>query len=377
MDSPLVSAHSLVILLLTFLPRQELKDSCCVLLASFLDPDYVTTPWRTRWKSPAALSRFLNHGRWSLRDAIREIHCLLLTRLKPPSGRGRPPLLQVVLDLTSLAKSGHFSRYRRWLFPYHRDRGLHLVVLYLVLPNRARIPWSLRIYRGKRYASAPQLGIALLRALPPILSRRFQIQVLADAGFCSREFLQAVHDLHWPAVVGIGKQRLRRDGRTVGQLARPGQQCYLRNWPHPVWISWRLHQGPNGVWKKHYWLSTRPLSAAGINVWAARRWQIEGFFRVAKQRFSLGQCRQQYVRGLFTWLLLVWVAYLLTYWAALSTQPQAEWPDWVAAATLVLRTLFLPLLLTWLERRRRELEQWSLTHTVLDLPLGPSLCLLS
>jgi hypothetical protein len=73
MDSPLVSAHSLVILLLTFLPRQELKDSCCVLLASFLDPDYVTTPWRTRWKSPAALSRFLNHGHWSIRDAIREM----------------------------------------------------------------------------------------------------------------------------------------------------------------------------------------------------------------------------------------------------------------------------------------------------------------
>ena len=114
MDSALVSAHSLVILLLTFLPHQELKDSFCVLVASFLDPDYVTTPWRTRWKSPAALSRFLNHGHWSIREAIRQVR--------------RPPLLQVVLDLTSITKTGHFPRYRHWLFPYHKVRGLHLVV---------------------------------------------------------------------------------------------------------------------------------------------------------------------------------------------------------------------------------------------------------
>ena len=54
-----------------------------------------------------------------------------------------------MIDLTTLEKVGKFANLDNLVRVYNHKKGLHIVVLYLVLGNW-RIPWSFRIYRGKR-----------------------------------------------------------------------------------------------------------------------------------------------------------------------------------------------------------------------------------
>lgn len=74
---------------------------------------------------------------------------------------------------------------------YHGKRGLHLVVLYLVV-ERWRIPWSFRVWRGKNTPSPAQLGLRLVRNLPKALTNHFQVMLLADTAFGSGEFLHSI-----------------------------------------------------------------------------------------------------------------------------------------------------------------------------------------
>lgn len=72
--------------------------------------------------------------------------------------KGRRPMLQVIIDLTTLEKRGKFKAFEKLVRVYHGKRGLHLVVLYLVV-GHWRLPWSFRIYRGKDTASPAQRRI--------------------------------------------------------------------------------------------------------------------------------------------------------------------------------------------------------------------------
>jgi hypothetical protein len=47
--------------------------------------------------------------------------------------RGRRPHLQVILDLTTLEKRGKFKAFNELVRVFDRKRGVHLVVLYLVV----------------------------------------------------------------------------------------------------------------------------------------------------------------------------------------------------------------------------------------------------
>ncbi|MEL7500854.1 MAG: hypothetical protein AAFN18_00115 [Cyanobacteria bacterium J06554_6] len=73
----------------------------------------------------------------------------------------RPPShipIRLLIDLTTLEKTGkftHLSSQREgsdspdpWVRMLNGKRGLHLVVLY-VLVGDWRIPWSFRVWRGK------------------------------------------------------------------------------------------------------------------------------------------------------------------------------------------------------------------------------------
>ena len=65
---------------------------------------------------------------------------------------------------------------------YHRKKGLHIVVMYLVVGNW-RFPWSFRVYRGKDTPSPSKLAQKLLNTLPSILVKRFKLLVLGDTAF--------------------------------------------------------------------------------------------------------------------------------------------------------------------------------------------------
>ncbi|MBH8566309.1 IS701 family transposase, partial [Nostoc sp. CENA67] len=88
------------------------------------------------------------------------------------SGKGRKPFLQVIIDLTTLEKRGKFQEFSDLIRVYNGKRGLHLVVVYLVI-GKCRIPWNFRVWRGKGTPSPAQLGLKLVQGLPKILTERF------------------------------------------------------------------------------------------------------------------------------------------------------------------------------------------------------------
>ena len=88
------------------------RTSFKVLLGLFLKGDGRPQPHHAQSKSPAALSRFLNHYRWNARHLIRQTrHAALQSLLRYYcTRRGRRPRLLVMVDLTTLEKSGHFTQ---------------------------------------------------------------------------------------------------------------------------------------------------------------------------------------------------------------------------------------------------------------------------
>ncbi len=84
---------------------------------------------------------------------------MVLKQILSESRRGRRPILQVIIDLTTLEKRGFFKAEEELVRVYHGKRDLHLVVLYLVV-GQWRVPWSFRVYRAKDTPSPAQRRIA-------------------------------------------------------------------------------------------------------------------------------------------------------------------------------------------------------------------------
>jgi hypothetical protein len=130
------------------------------LFGLFLAPAGHPLPQHSQLKSAGALSRFLNPYGWLTRKVICSVQSWVLEQLSAWAPQGRRPHLQLIVDLTTLEKTGKFQQLPGLVRWYNRKRGLHLVVLYLVV-GRWRIPWSFRIYRGKGSATPVQLALAL------------------------------------------------------------------------------------------------------------------------------------------------------------------------------------------------------------------------
>ncbi len=102
---------------------------------------------------------------------IRAVRKAALQQILSYPQVGRKPTLQVILDLTTLEKAGKFKEFNHLIRVYNGKRGLHVVLLYVVV-GRWRVPWAFQVYRGKDTPSPAQLGWRLLRRLPKILTQR-------------------------------------------------------------------------------------------------------------------------------------------------------------------------------------------------------------
>jgi len=107
---------------------------------------------------------------WSTRSIIRVIRSYILNLILSQTTKGRKAILQVMLDLTTLEKVGNFPHLNNLVRVYNHKKGLHIVVMYLVIGNW-RFPWSFRIDRGKGTASPAQLAQKLLSNLPSNFTR--------------------------------------------------------------------------------------------------------------------------------------------------------------------------------------------------------------
>ena len=152
-------------------------------------------------------------------------------------------------------------------------------MMYLVA-GPLRLPWALRVWRGRGSRSACELAVALLRTLPSRLTRRFRVLVLADSGFGSVEFLEAVHALEFDVVVGMGRSRRTTDGRALPRL-RTGERVRLRGMSFPVTVARYRVRRREGL-ETRFVVATFVASGRTLSRWGRRRWRIEGFFKTAK-----------------------------------------------------------------------------------------------
>jgi hypothetical protein len=334
-------ARKLVYDLLNLMPSTHQRASLKTMLALFLRARGMALPEYAQRKSASALSRFLNLYDWPTRAAIRtlrrEVSKTLLERRKA----GRRPILRAIVDLTPLEKSGEFEGLGDLVRVLNKKRGLHLAILYVELDGW-RIPWGFRLWRGKGGASPGALALKLLRSLPRELTARHEVMVLADSAFCGVEFLRGVRRLGHHVVVGVRKDRLLADGtrlermgRRRGGERRGGEKAWLEGLEElPVYVAsyWLKRDGGR---ERRFVLSTKALSPKHIVRWGKRRWRIEGFFKTAKGRFSLDRFGQGTKLGVYRYLVLSLVAYLLAHWGYLS-QERAGLPRWGEAARTIL-----------------------------------------
>ena len=311
------------------------------LLGLFLEGQGFPLPEHCQTKSASAVSRFLNEYKWSTRQVIKAVRQAVLQQIRSQPRVGRRPTLQVILDLTTLEKVGKFKEFKHLIRIYNRKRGLHLVMLYIVV-GQWRVPWGFQVYRGKDTPSPVQLGLRLLRRLPKILTQHFEVLVLADTALGSNEFVTRVRQLKHHALVGVSCNRKLEDGRSLTQLYQRGQQVQLSGLNFPLSVSWYYFKRSDGKWKKRYILSTKALKASTNTYWGRRRWAIEGFFKTAKHKFGLHRFGQQTLLGVYRWLVLSLTAYLLAHWAHLHSGGDVL-PDWGEASQLALE-LLLPLM---------------------------------
>lgn len=286
METILAHAQELVYILLSLMPTQYQRDNLETMLGLFLEAQKHPLPQHSRAKSASALSRFLNIYPWSTRQLIRTTRDYVLKQILSQCPKGRRPMLQVIIDLTTLEKRGKFKPFEHLISVYNRKRGLHLVVLYLVV-GQWRVPWSFRVWRGKDTSSPAQLALKLLLGLPKSLTNHFQVMILVDTAFASMEFLHGIHKLKYHAITGGRCVRQLIDGRRLTDLHKRGIQVRLVSLKFPVSVSWYYLKRDHGFLEKRFVLSTKQLKPSTITWWGRRRWLLEGWFKTAKHRFGL------------------------------------------------------------------------------------------
>lgn len=362
MSAILSQAQALVSQLQTLMPSSYQQDSLQALLGLFLEGQGYPLPEHCQTKSASALSRFLNEYKWSTRQVIRAVRTAAIQQILCQPRVGRRPTLQVILDLTTLEKTGKFKEFKDLIRVYNGKRGLHVVMLYIVL-GQWRVPWAFQVYRGKDTPSPTQLGLRLVRRLPKILTGRFEVLVLADTAFGTNGFITSVRRLKHHALIGVRCDRKLENGRRLAHLHKRGQQVRLLGLKFSVHLSWYYLNRSDGKLEKRYILCTKALKGSTMNWWGRRRWSIEGFFKTAKHRFGLHRFGQQTLLGVYRWLVLSLTAYLLSHWVHLYSGGGAM-PDWGEAAQKALE-LLLPLmallpLLAELQRLRPLAKSYGL-----------------
>ena len=357
MNQILPQAEELLSTLKQLMPTLYQQETLESILGLFLQGQGHSLPHHCPTKSASAISRFLNHYQWSTRSLIRHVRSSILNLILSQRRTGRKPTLQVMLDLTTLEKVGNFPHLADLVRVYHHKKGLHIVVMYLVLGNW-RFPWSFRVYRGKGTPSPSQLAQKLLNNLPKILLRSFQIYVLGDTAFGTTKLINKIRgdSFKHHAIVGIPNTRTLQDGRKVSEIKTRGQQVYLNDLDIPVFLSW-VWLKRDGKRVQRFVISTKPMKGKTIARWGKRRWQIEGFFKTVKHRFSLHRFGQKTLLGVYRWLILSFVSYLLAYWVYLHLG-DSDNLDWFDSAQQALILLLPHILLLSLLNQLETVIPW-------------------
>jgi len=302
METIVENAQLLVYSLLGLMPSLYQRESLEAQLGLFLEAQGHPLPQHTQLKSASSLSRFLNQYVWSTLSVIRTTRKSVLQQIEahlPHLGS----TLYLLIDLTTLPKTGKFPALSTaipspaesddlsdsadaaasdpWVRVLNGKRGLHLVMLYLVI-GQWRVPWSFKIWRGKGHPSPNQLACKLLATVPRSLTCRFKtVVVLADTEFGTPKFTDAVQARQWRAVVGIKSDRKLSDGRSVKDLyrhAKRGAQVQVAGFACPLTLSWFWLKRADGKRELRFVASTHPYSGVYLVRLGRHRWAIVACF---------------------------------------------------------------------------------------------------
>jgi Transposase DDE domain len=310
----------------------DIQTSFDTLLHAFLNADGNPRPQTATAKSSSALSRMLNRYALPALALLRQSRAIIQQRLQTivPNSQKRRPSLELIIDLTTLEKTGAFQGLPLSFF--NEKYGLHLVVLYIVI-GRERFVWGVRIWRGQGQRSWVELALSMLRCLPTWLTSRFKCRVLAAAGFGSSTFITGCATLELPVVVGVACDRTTEQGIQLSALPVQGAMLWLNGCVVPVYVAWFKLIGKNGAFQWRYVVSTVAAQPRTIVRWGRRRWQVEAWFKTMKSRFGLDQFGQRTLKGVLRFFLLAFIAYLLVFWSwETRDTSHCEWPDWIDLA---------------------------------------------
>jgi hypothetical protein len=129
MTTILPQAQELLSSILSQMPTVYQQETLQSIIAMFLEGQGHSLPHHCLTKSESAISRFFNHYNWSTRSVIRFVRQHILHLILSLFPRGRKPTLQVIIDLTTLEKTGKFSELDNLVRIYHSQKGLHIVVM--------------------------------------------------------------------------------------------------------------------------------------------------------------------------------------------------------------------------------------------------------
>ena len=135
--------------------------------------------------------------------------------------------------------------------------------------------------------------------------------------------------------------RKLQDGRSLKQLyrtAKRGQQVRFEGISYPLTVSWFWLKRAEGKRELRFVVSTFPYSGVYLVRLGRKRWAIEGFFKTIKHRFGLHCFGQSTLLGVFRWLILSLIAYLLAHWIDQWSLPPVL--DWKVASDLARSILF-------------------------------------
>ncbi|WP_147363960.1 transposase [Deinococcus cavernae] len=349
--------------MLTACQRRQHQDTLAVVLSCFLAALGLTRFDHVGCKSPGAISRFLNHQQWNTRLLIRAMrnHALRAFQASLRGRRGRPPVIEIIVDTTSIAKEGEFADLEGWIHTLNRVRGLHLVVLY-VCCGELRLPWSFRIWRGKGQPSPNDLALKLVQQLPKeVRNRTRQLHFLADSGFSSVALLKGLTQLGMPFSVGMRKNRQTVEGQALHEITSQQRRVHLKGLPDlDLWVYWIWLPASkqNGQREQRFVITNRPRVPQVVRQFGRRRWKIEGLFKTLKSRFALGKFGQKTKQGVLRFLCLSFAAFLLCHLEFLDERASgAEQlaPDWGKLAQQVKHRLLGWVRLVEIEVERQQI----------------------
>ena len=113
--------------LLKVFPSRYQRETMEVVLGLFLEANGKPLPTYSKMKSESAISRFFNKYNWSVRAVIREQRqtikkSLFLQRT------GSRPILDALIDLTPLEKTGKFKGLKGLIHVLNKKRALHNIL---------------------------------------------------------------------------------------------------------------------------------------------------------------------------------------------------------------------------------------------------------